>query len=167
MKAFGARNRDESSAQSEIWLISPDRFIWASFQHWIGSDSQCNMTYDTIQSTIKFTWFLGYSDAGFIKRFIERKYLYWYMSGWPSGLRRQTQELSCIHTSEHSGPRMWAWVQIPLLTTLFPMHIAAPITIQLRPPLAWGEIPGPNTASTHFSFVRPLAQTLKVSSNLR
>ena len=40
------------------------------------------------------------------------------MSGWPSGLRRQTQELSCLRTKEHSGPRMWAWVQIPLLTNL-------------------------------------------------
>ena len=39
------------------------------------------------------------------------------MSGWPSGLRRQTQEKdSSQHRSEHSGPRMWAWVRIPLLT---------------------------------------------------
>ena len=42
--------------------------------------------------------------------------LYIYMSGWPSGLRRQTQDISCIHSNEHSGPLMWAWVQIPLLT---------------------------------------------------
>ena len=45
------------------------------------------------------------------------------MSGWPSGLRRQTQGEyltlmigSCI---ENSGPRMRAWVQIPLLTATF------------------------------------------------
>ena len=43
-----------------------------------------------------------------------------YMSGWlsASGLRRQTQDTSCIHSNEHSGPQMWAWVQIPLLTLL-------------------------------------------------
>ena len=41
-----------------------------------------------------------------------------YMSGWPSGLRRQTQDTSCIYSNEHSGPQMWAWVQIPLLTLL-------------------------------------------------
>ena len=42
------------------------------------------------------------------------------MSGWPSGLRRQTQELySSLHRSENSGPRMWAWVRIPLLTIPF------------------------------------------------
>ena len=40
------------------------------------------------------------------------------MSGWPSGLRRQTQELNSSPISEHSGPRMRAWVRIPLLTTL-------------------------------------------------
>ena len=41
-------------------------------------------------------------------------------SGWPSGLRRQTQEIySSLESSEHSGPRMWAWVRIPLLTTPF------------------------------------------------
>ena len=38
------------------------------------------------------------------------------MSGWPSGLRRQTQDCPCIRMNENSGPRMWAWVQIPLLT---------------------------------------------------
>ena len=45
------------------------------------------------------------------------------LSGWPSGLRRQTQGEyltlmigSCI---ENSGPRMRAWVQIPLLTATF------------------------------------------------
>ena len=45
------------------------------------------------------------------------------LSGWPSGLRRQTQGEyltlmigSCI---ENSGPRMRAWVQIPLLTNQF------------------------------------------------
>ena len=42
------------------------------------------------------------------------------MSGWPSGLRRQTQELySSLLRSEHSGPRMRAWVRIPLLTKTF------------------------------------------------
>ena len=43
-----------------------------------------------------------------------------YVSGWPSGLRRQTQGMPCI-VSMHkcSGPRMWAWVQIPLLTKFF------------------------------------------------
>ena len=42
-------------------------------------------------------------------------------SGWPSGLRRQTQviELQCNSHCENSGPQMWAWVQIPLLTTFF------------------------------------------------
>ena len=41
-------------------------------------------------------------------------------SGWPSGLRRQTQEIySSLESSEHSGPRMWAWVRIPLLMIFF------------------------------------------------
>ena len=40
------------------------------------------------------------------------------MSGWPSGLRRQTQGIDPSLT-EHSGPRMRAWVRIPLLTILF------------------------------------------------
>ena len=42
------------------------------------------------------------------------------LSGWPSGLRRQTQgtALHCINV-QCSGPRMWAWVQIPLLTYFF------------------------------------------------
>ena len=41
-------------------------------------------------------------------------------SGWPSGLRRQTQEIySSLQKSEHSGPRMRAWVRIPLLTKPF------------------------------------------------
>ena len=43
-----------------------------------------------------------------------------FMSGWPSGLRRQTQAQACLNNSvsgiECSGPRMWAWVRIPLLT---------------------------------------------------
>ena len=44
-------------------------------------------------------------------------------SGWPSGLRRQTQELfSSLLWSEHSGPRMRAWVRIPLLTQTFYLH---------------------------------------------
>ena len=44
-----------------------------------------------------------------------------HMSGWPSGLRRQTQEQSCLSLglTEYSGPRMWAWVQIPPLTAQF------------------------------------------------
>lgn len=44
------------------------------------------------------------------------------MSGWPSGLRRQTQGYPCSpvgNNQENSGPRMRAWVQIPLLTKLF------------------------------------------------
>ena len=41
------------------------------------------------------------------------------MSGWPSGLRRQTQELYSSLTIERSGPRMRAWVRIPLLTKTF------------------------------------------------
>ena len=41
-------------------------------------------------------------------------------SGWPSGLRRQTQEIySSLQRSEHSGPQMRAWVRIPLLTQTF------------------------------------------------
>ena len=45
-------------------------------------------------------------------------------SGWPSGLRRQTQGLlySPI-VREHSGPRKRAWVQIPLLTILFSLDV--------------------------------------------
>ena len=40
-------------------------------------------------------------------------------SGWPSGLRRQTQEInSSLLGGEHSGPRMRAWVRIPLLTII-------------------------------------------------
>ena len=39
------------------------------------------------------------------------------LSGWPSGLRRQTQALaSLLCIGECSGPRMRAWVRIPLLT---------------------------------------------------
>ena len=43
------------------------------------------------------------------------------MSGWPSGLRRQTQVLNLpeYRWTGCSGPRMWAWVQIPLLTVIF------------------------------------------------
>ena len=41
------------------------------------------------------------------------------MSGWPSGLRRQTQGIHPSHRSEISGPRMRAWVRIPLLTKTF------------------------------------------------
>ena len=41
------------------------------------------------------------------------------MSGWPSGLRRQTQEQYSSLTIERSGPRMRAWVRIPLLTKTF------------------------------------------------
>jgi hypothetical protein len=45
------------------------------------------------------------------------------MSGWPSGLRRQTQGImpcSLVGSkSEHSGPLMRAGVQIPFLTNLF------------------------------------------------
>ena len=45
------------------------------------------------------------------------------LSGWPSGLRRQTQG-TCLTSmirscKENSGPRMRAWVQIPLLTATF------------------------------------------------
>ena len=40
-----------------------------------------------------------------------------YQSGWPSGLRRQTQvQTFSPIVSENSGPRLRAWVQIPLLT---------------------------------------------------
>ena len=45
------------------------------------------------------------------------------LSGWPSGLRRQTQgfnlALHSVSMVESSGPRMWAWVRIPLLTKYF------------------------------------------------
>ena len=45
------------------------------------------------------------------------------LSGWPSGLRRQTQgaclTLMIKSCKENSGPRMRAWVQIPLLTATF------------------------------------------------
>ena len=44
------------------------------------------------------------------------------VSGWPSGLRRQTQGFPCSlieSFKEISGPRMRAWVQIPLLTKFF------------------------------------------------
>ena len=40
-------------------------------------------------------------------------------SGWPSGLRRQTQGLPSLLMTGiigNSGPRMRAWVRIPLLT---------------------------------------------------
>ena len=41
-------------------------------------------------------------------------------SGWPNGLRRQTQGVPYpLIEGEHSGPRMRAWVQIPLLTKFF------------------------------------------------
>ena len=46
------------------------------------------------------------------------------LSGWPSGLRRQTQgyidSLLASVSLKHSGPRMWAWVRIPPLTDFFP-----------------------------------------------
>ena len=51
------------------------------------------------------------------------------MSGWPSGLRRQTQGLPCSAIQschENSGPLMRAWVRIPHLTKLF----AAPASVQ-------------------------------------
>ena len=39
------------------------------------------------------------------------------MSGWPSGLRRQTQGVSfLLIVGECSGPHVRAWVRIPLLT---------------------------------------------------
>ncbi|GFY46830.1 hypothetical protein TNIN_355131 [Trichonephila inaurata madagascariensis] len=39
------------------------------------------------------------------------------VSGWPSGLRRQTQVDTCSDAELWcSGPLMWAWVRIPLLT---------------------------------------------------
>ena len=46
------------------------------------------------------------------------------MSGWPSGLRRQTQGYCLtseygVHMKENSGPQLRAWVQIPFLTTDF------------------------------------------------
>ena len=44
------------------------------------------------------------------------------MSGWPSGLRRQTQARASRSRAEISGPRMWAWVRIPLLTMFYPYH---------------------------------------------
>ena len=40
------------------------------------------------------------------------------MSGWSSGLRRQTQGID-PSLIEISGPRMRAWVRIPLLTKTF------------------------------------------------
>ena len=48
------------------------------------------------------------------------------MSGWPSGLRRQTQAISLpeYRHIEPSGPRMWAWVRIPLLTEHFELKNA-------------------------------------------
>jgi hypothetical protein len=47
-----------------------------------------------------------------------------YMSGWPSGLRRQTQVayFSC-EGSKNSGLRKKAWVEIPLLTQSFLLPI--------------------------------------------
>ena len=39
-----------------------------------------------------------------------------YKAGWPSGLRRQTQENFSL---EISGTRICAWVRIPLLSKLF------------------------------------------------
>ena len=40
-----------------------------------------------------------------------------WMSGWPSFLRRQTQGTYLITADDVcSGPRIWAWVRIPLLT---------------------------------------------------
>lgn len=41
------------------------------------------------------------------------------LSGWPSGLRRQTQESLIFSVAEPSGLLMEAWVQISLLTGLF------------------------------------------------
>ena len=44
------------------------------------------------------------------------------LSGWPSGLRRQTQGEWALPVQygliERSGPRMWAWVRIPHLTNI-------------------------------------------------
>ena len=41
-------------------------------------------------------------------------------SGWPSGLRRQTQGVTLrADSAEHSGPRLRAWVRIPLLTKYY------------------------------------------------
>ena len=44
------------------------------------------------------------------------KYKPMYPAGWPSGLRRQTQENFSL---EISGTRKCAWVQIPLLSEIF------------------------------------------------
>ena len=43
-----------------------------------------------------------------------------HLSGWPSGLRRQTQGQTLLAYCEFetSGPRMWAWVRIPPLTAI-------------------------------------------------
>ena len=56
----------------------------------------------------------------FEHKFLDRRSI---LSGWPSGLRRQTQG-TCLtpmigSCRENSGPRMRAWVQIPLLTATF------------------------------------------------
>ena len=52
------------------------------------------------------------------------------LSGWPSGLRRQTQAKACLNTGiEPSGPRMWAWVQIPLLTNIFTDITSQPVVL--------------------------------------
>ena len=44
------------------------------------------------------------------------RYITIYKAGWPSGLRRQTQENFSL---EVSGTRMCAWVRIPLLSEIF------------------------------------------------
>ena len=43
-------------------------------------------------------------------------YITIYKAGWPSGLRRQTQEKFLL---EISGARMCAWIQNPLLSEVF------------------------------------------------
>ena len=54
------------------------------------------------------------------------------MSGWPSGLRRQTQGIPYLliaRVLENYGPLMRAWVRIPLLTKDFLLFLMYLLTM--------------------------------------
>ena len=63
-----------------------------------------------------------------------------HMSGWPSGLRRQTQEILLFQSMEHSGPLMWAGVRIPLLTYFYEISYQTNPKVMLHSTLPPGHI---------------------------
>ena len=79
------------------------------------------MTFNTAATHTPCIEMIIASDAGSIYNFISgikiAKFLLQHvrMAEWSKAPDSRVKSSTC--TSEHSGPRMWAWVQIPLLTT--------------------------------------------------